>query len=62
MANEDQDRFDKPENMDEAKGRGKQAIGDVTGDEDMKKEGKKDEMAGKAKAAFDKAVDKIKGD
>jgi uncharacterized protein YjbJ (UPF0337 family) len=51
-----------PENMDEAKGRGKQAVGDVTGDDDLKREGKKDETAGKVKGAFNDAVDKVKGD
>ena len=36
-------------NLDEAKGRAKQAIGDLTDDDDMKREGKVDEHAGKAK-------------
>ena len=44
---------------DKAKGRAKQAAGDLTDNEDMKNEGKKDEAAGKAKGAVDKAKDKV---
>jgi len=44
---------------DEAKGRIKQAIGDLTDDKDLKREGKIDEGAGKAKDAIDKVKDKI---
>jgi uncharacterized protein YjbJ (UPF0337 family) len=58
-------------NMDEAKGRAKQAVGDLTDDDDMRREGKVDEHAGKLKDkvgelgdkamdAIDKAKDKIK--
>jgi uncharacterized protein YjbJ (UPF0337 family) len=54
-------------NLDEAKGRAKQAVGDLTGDDDMRREGKVDEKAGQAKdkvgAAKDKAedlIDKVK--
>ena len=36
-------------NLDEAKGRAKQAVGDVTGDDDLRREGKVDEKAGQAK-------------
>jgi uncharacterized protein YjbJ (UPF0337 family) len=50
-------------NLDEAKGRAKQAVGDVTGDDDLRREGKVDEKAGQAKdkvgAAKDKAEDVI---
>jgi uncharacterized protein YjbJ (UPF0337 family) len=50
-------------NLDEAKGRAKQAVGDLTGDDDMRREGKVDEKAGQAKdkvgAAKDKAEDVI---
>lgn len=53
---------DMPSNWDEAKGRGKQAVGDATGDEDLKSEGKLDEATGKVKGAVDKVADKIKGD
>jgi uncharacterized protein YjbJ (UPF0337 family) len=44
---------------DKAKGRAKQAAGDITDNEDLKKEGKKDEAAGKAKDAIGDAKDKI---
>jgi uncharacterized protein YjbJ (UPF0337 family) len=50
-------------NLDEAKGRAKQAVGDVTGDDDLRREGKVDEKAGQAKdkvgAAKGKAEDVI---
>ena len=36
-------------NMDEAKGRAKQAVGDLTDDDDMRREGKVDEKSGQAK-------------
>ena len=51
---------DGPNNMDEAKGRLKQGVGDLTGDDDLKREGKTDEGAGKVKDAVDKVSDKIK--
>jgi uncharacterized protein YjbJ (UPF0337 family) len=44
---------------DKAKGRAKQAAGDITDDEDLKREGKKDETAGKAKDAVGDAKDKV---
>ncbi len=43
--------------MDEAKGRVKQAAGDLTDDPDLKREGKVDEGAGKLKDKLDKAKD-----
>jgi uncharacterized protein YjbJ (UPF0337 family) len=43
--------------MDEAKGRLKQAAGDLTDDPDMKREGKVDEGAGKLKGKVDAAKD-----
>ena len=53
--------------LDQAKGRIKQAAGDLTDDEDLKREGKADESAGKVKEFLsdtkDKAddlVDKVK--
>ncbi len=53
--------------LDQAKGRVKQAVGDLTDNEDLKKQGKADENAGKVKEflgdAKDKAddlVDKVK--
>jgi uncharacterized protein YjbJ (UPF0337 family) len=55
------------ENLDKAKGRVKQAAGDLTDDDRLKREGKGDEMAGKVKGAVDTlrdkaedAVDKVK--
>ena len=55
------------ENLDQAKGRAKQAVGDLTDDDQLKKEGKLDELGGKLKEGMDTvkdkaadAVDKIK--
>jgi uncharacterized protein YjbJ (UPF0337 family) len=59
-------------NLDEAKGRAKQAVGDVTGDDDLRREGKVDEKAGQAKdkvgdlkdkaeSTIDKIKDKVTG-
>jgi uncharacterized protein YjbJ (UPF0337 family) len=47
-------------NLDEAKGRAKQAVGDLTDDDDMRREGKVDETAGKAKDKLGDAVDAVK--
>jgi uncharacterized protein YjbJ (UPF0337 family) len=47
--------------LDQAKGRVKQAAGDLTDDRDLKREGKVDEMAGRAKEAANKGIDKVKG-
>lgn len=44
---------------DELKGRVKQAAGDLTGDEDLHREGRTDEAAGKAKRILDEAKDKL---
>jgi uncharacterized protein YjbJ (UPF0337 family) len=44
--------------LDQAKGRVKQAVGDLTDDKDLKKEGKADENAGKVKEFFEDAKDK----
>ena len=44
---------------DKVKGRAKQAAGDVTGDDDLERDGEKDELAGKAKDAVDDAKDKV---
>jgi uncharacterized protein YjbJ (UPF0337 family) len=44
---------------DRAKGRVKEAVGDLTDDDDLKNEGKTDQMAGKAKDASQKAKDKF---
>lgn len=55
-------------NTDQAKGRVKQAAGDLTGDEDLKNEGNVDEGKGKVKDAVDDvkkaaegAIDKVAG-
>jgi uncharacterized protein YjbJ (UPF0337 family) len=47
-------------NIDEAKGRAKRAAGELTDDEDLKREGTIDKTAGKAKESVDKAADKTK--
>jgi uncharacterized protein YjbJ (UPF0337 family) len=50
---------DAPKNTDDAKGRIKEAAGDVTGDDDLKDEGKKDQAAGAVKEVADSAKDKV---
>jgi uncharacterized protein YjbJ (UPF0337 family) len=47
---------------DKAKGRVKQAVGDLTDDKDMKNEGRVDEAAGKVKEGVDKVKDKLTDD
>lgn len=47
--------------FDDLKGRAKEAAGDLTGDEDLKREGKTDQTAGKVKDLVGRASDKIKG-
>jgi len=46
--------------VDETKGRVKQAAGDLTGDKELKNEGKVDEGTGKAKGALEQAAEKAK--
>jgi uncharacterized protein YjbJ (UPF0337 family) len=46
--------------QDEAKGRAKEAAGVLTDDEDLEREGKVDQAAGKVKDTVDKAADKAK--
>ena len=48
-------------NMDEAKGRFKEAAGDLTGDDDLKNEGKVDRASGTVKGKVGQAADKVKG-
>jgi len=43
---------------DEAEGRIKEAVGDLTDDKDLQREGKVDQASGKAKDAIDDARDK----
>lgn len=45
---------------DKAKGRVKEAVGALTGDRQLKREGKLDQAAGNVKDAAEKAVDKVK--
>jgi X-X-X-Leu-X-X-Gly heptad repeat protein len=47
-------------NKDDAKGRVKEAAGDLTGDKDLQREGKVDQGAGKAKDGVEKLTDKVK--
>ncbi|MBJ7331775.1 MAG: CsbD family protein [Solirubrobacteraceae bacterium] len=48
------------ENTDETKGRIKEAAGTLTGDDELKQEGKVDQGSGKVKDAVDKVTDKAK--
>jgi len=45
-------------NVDQTKGRIKQAAGDLTDDRELKREGRADEMEGKAKEKVDQVRDK----
>jgi uncharacterized protein YjbJ (UPF0337 family) len=47
-------------NMDEMKGRMKEATGDLTDDDEMKREGKTDRMGAEIKDKANKVVDKAK--
>ena len=47
--------------MDEAKGRVKEAAGDLTDNQDLKNEGKVDRASGKVKDAVGDIADKAKG-
>jgi uncharacterized protein YjbJ (UPF0337 family) len=49
-----------PENLDDAKGRVKEAAGDLTDDKDLKREGKVDQATGRVKDKVGEASDKIK--
>jgi uncharacterized protein YjbJ (UPF0337 family) len=46
--------------FDEAKGRAKEAAGDLTDDDDLKREGKADQAAGTVKDKANDAIDKVK--
>ena len=52
---------DGPSNVDETKGRVKEAAGNLTGDKDLQREGKVDQAGGKAKEGVEKLTDKVKG-
>jgi uncharacterized protein YjbJ (UPF0337 family) len=47
-------------NSDDAKGRVKEAVGDLTDDKALKREGKIDRAEGAAKDKLDRAADKLK--
>ena len=47
--------------IDEAKGKGKEAVGDLTDDGKLKNEGRIDEVKGKVKDAVDRIGDKLSG-
>lgn len=47
-------------NADDAKGRLKEAVGDLTDDKDLQREGKIDRAAGSVKDGVDKASEKAK--
>jgi len=46
--------------VDKAKGRVKKTVGDLTDDEDLKREGEIDETTGKVKGAIEKVADKAR--
>jgi uncharacterized protein YjbJ (UPF0337 family) len=48
------------ENIDEAKGRAKEAAGDLTDDEKLKREGKVDRAASTIKEKIDDVADRVK--
>jgi uncharacterized protein YjbJ (UPF0337 family) len=45
--------------FDKAKGRAKQAVGDLTDDDDMKRDGKTDEAAGKVKDKLEEGKERL---
>lgn len=47
-------------NIDDAKGKIKETVGDATGNKDLEREGKVDQASGKVKGAVDKVKDAIK--
>ena len=49
------------DNIDEAKGRMKEAAGDLTDDKDLKREGKIDQATSDVKEKVGDAADKVKG-
>jgi uncharacterized protein YjbJ (UPF0337 family) len=50
-----------PENFDDAKGNIKEKAGDVSGNDDLKREGQADQASGKIKEGVDKVKDKLTG-
>jgi uncharacterized protein YjbJ (UPF0337 family) len=51
---------DEVRNTDDAKGRVKEAAGNLSGDKDLKREGQVDQAGGKAKDGIEKLTDKVK--
>jgi uncharacterized protein YjbJ (UPF0337 family) len=49
------------DNTDDLKGRVKEAAGDLTDNDDLKREGKVDQATGKVKDVVDDIADKFKG-
>ena len=47
--------------IDKTKGKAKEAVGDATGDQELKRDGKVDRGKGKLKDAVDKLGDKLTG-
>lgn len=47
-------------NLDDIKGRAKEAVGEATDDKDLEREGKVDRLTGKAKEVVEKVSDKVK--
>lgn len=45
---------------DDMKGRAKEAVGDLTDNDELKREGKTDRAVGKVKDKIDEAADKVK--
>ena len=58
--NADGRKDDMDTNADDLKGRAKEAVGDLTDNSDLKREGKADRASGKVKGAIDKLEDKAK--
>jgi uncharacterized protein YjbJ (UPF0337 family) len=52
---------DEVRNKDDAKGRLKEAAGSLTGDDELKREGKVDQASGKAKDGVEKVAGKVRG-
>lgn len=47
--------------IDKSKGRAKEAMGDLSGDRDLQREGKVDRASGGMKEKLDQVTDKVKG-
>ena len=60
MGNKQRRTIEMGEHIDEAKGRTKEAAGDLTDDEQLKREGKIDRAVSSVKEKVDDAADKVK--